>query len=194
MSWFRKAAGDPLTVSMCSVKLGDRLLVVGCSDTVLAAALGAKAGLSGRACLVCESEEERIRAAAAVEQAGVLVESFAAPFIALPFEDEAFDLVVLRNALPALDASHRAPSVADVRRVVRPGGRCIAIDDAPPTGLAALVRGSGSGRGYTDTSGAAGLLAAAGFRGVRTLAQREALIFVEGVKPGLGDAAPTEPS
>ena len=50
--WFKPAALDPLSVSMCGAKLGDRVLVVGCGDPRLVAALGAKAGLSGRACAV----------------------------------------------------------------------------------------------------------------------------------------------
>lgn len=190
MSWFRKASGDPLVVSMCSVKLGDRLLVVGCSDTSLAAALAAKSGLSGRACMVCDSEMVRERSAAAVEAAGSLVESVAAPFTALPFDDEAFDVVVLRNALPSLDAAARTQSVEDVWRVTRPGGRCIAIDDAPPSGLTALLKSRPPG----DYGGAQALMTAAGFRGVRTLAQREALVFVEGIKPAPGDAQGAPPT
>jgi hypothetical protein len=39
MRWFRKPAGDPLAVSMSGLKLGDRLLVLGCSDPRLIAAL-----------------------------------------------------------------------------------------------------------------------------------------------------------
>ena len=42
--WFRPAALDPLSVSMAGVKLGDRVLVIGCSDPLLIAALAAKAG------------------------------------------------------------------------------------------------------------------------------------------------------
>lgn len=179
MPWFRKQSGDPLIVSMCSVKLGDRLLVVGCSDTGLVAALAAKAGLTGRACMVCDSDAARGRAAAAVEEAGVLVESFAAPFTSLPFDDESFDVVVMRNVLPAMNAASRSRSVEDARRVIRTGGRCIAIDDAPRTGLSALL-GRQESSDYAASGGAASLLTSAGFRGVRTLAQREALIFVEG--------------
>jgi SAM-dependent methyltransferase len=182
MGWFRKPSGDPLIVSMCSVKLGDRLLVVGCSDTRLVAALATKSGLSGRACMVCGSETERERAAAAVEEAGALVESEAAPFMALPFDSESFDVVILRNVLPALDAEARLRTLADVWRVTRPGGRCVAIDDAPAGGIRALFKPRQTNE-YVESGGAARLLGGAGFRGVRTLAHREALVFVEGIKP-----------
>ena len=33
--WFRTTALDPLSVSMAGVKLGDRVLIVGCSDPPL---------------------------------------------------------------------------------------------------------------------------------------------------------------
>lgn len=155
---------------MSGIKLGDRLLVLGGTDTALAAALSAKVGLTGRACLVVEGEDERQRAAAAVEQEGVLVESFAAPFTALPFEPGSFDVAVLRQTLPSAAADSRRRIVADVRRVVRPGGRVVVIDDA---------RRGGNG------AESAALLDGAGLRGARILAEREGLVFVEGVNPNL---------
>lgn len=184
MSWFRKPSLDPLAVSMSGIRLGDRLLVVGCADTPLIAALAGKAGLTGRACIVCASAAERTRSASAVEQEGALVESFDAPMTALPFEEGSFDVVMIRNVLPGLDAAVRPRCVAEASRVARAGGRCIVIDDAPRGGIRALVAGQRGDPQYAVAGGAAALLTAAGFRGVRTLAEREALVFVEGVKPG----------
>lgn len=187
MPWFRKSSLEPLAVSMSGIKLGDRLLIVGCDDTALIAALAGKAGLTGRACMVCASAEQRAHAARAVEADGALVESFDAQPTRLPFEDASFDVAVIRNLLPSLDAGSRSVTVAEVRRVVRPGGRCIVIDDVPRGGIARLIGGrddAGYGR-YVQAGGGAGLLQGAGFRGVRTLAEREALVFVEGVKAGV---------
>jgi SAM-dependent methyltransferase len=182
MRWLRKPAGDPLAVSMSGIKLGDRLLVLGVSDVPLATALAAKAGLTGRACVLDESDDLRTRAASTIEQEGVLVESFCAPLVSLPFDDESFDVVVLRNVLRAADPASRPHALAEVHRVVRPGGRCIVIDDAPRSGIGALVGGHRTEGQYAG-GGAAALLAAAGFRAARTLAERDGLVFVEGVKP-----------
>lgn len=184
MRWLRKSTSEPLAVSMSGIKLGDRLLIVGGSDVPLVTALAGKAGLTGRACVVDESEAVRSRTASAVEREGVLIETFAAPFHALPFEPDAFDAVVIRNVLPSLSSDARARALDEVLRVARPGGRCIVIDDGRRGGIAGLVRGTAAGS-YGE-GGAAALLTAAGFRGVRTLAEREGLVFVEGVKPGLG--------
>ena len=169
---------------MSGIKLGDRLLVIGGSDVALITALAGKAGLTGRACVVDESETVRSRTASAVEREGVLIETFTAPFHSLPFEEDAFDAIVIRNVLPPLSSDLRASAVAEARRVCRPGGRCIVLDDGRRGGIAGLVRGrAAAGSGDGD---AAPLLTSAGFRGVRTLAEREGLVFVEGVKPGLG--------
>ncbi len=182
MRWFRKPVGDPLAVSMSGLKLGDRLLILGSSDTALAAALAGKVGLTGRAVLLDESADRVAAAAAAVEQEGALVESVASPLAALPFEPGAFDVVVARNAFPAVPAANRGAVLAEVTRVVRAGGRCIVIDDLARGAFGGLV---GRPRGEASPGAATvALLAAAGFRGVRTLAEREGVVFVEGVKAG----------
>lgn len=179
--WFRKAATEPLAVSMASIKLGDRLLIVGSSDIALIAALATKSGLTGRACLVEEDDAVRTRAAAAVEREGALIESFTAPFTALPFEPGEFDVVAIRNVLRATQGERRAQLASEASRVLRPGGRCIVIDNERHGGLAGLLR---SGPDEPPGESAEATLTAAGFRAVRTLAEREGLAFVEGVKPG----------
>jgi ubiquinone/menaquinone biosynthesis C-methylase UbiE len=184
MPWFRKSAADPLAVSMAGLKLGDRLLVLGCSDTALIAALAAKVGLTGRACMLDESEEVRARAARVVEQNGALAESFAGPVTTLLFDWGSFDVGVVRNLLHTLEPARQAASLNEVRRVLRPGGRCIVIDDGRRGGLAGLLSANPAAERYATGGGASPLLTAAGFRAVRNLAEREGLIFVEGVKAG----------
>jgi SAM-dependent methyltransferase len=185
MRWLKKPSGEPLAVTMPGVKLGDRLLVIGGTDLALIAALASKPGLTGRACVLDESEEIRARAAAEIEREGVLIESFASPLTALPFDPSSFDLVVMRNVLSTLASDRRDAVIAEVARVVRPGGRSVAIDDGRRGGLAGLIGGGG---GAASGEELAAHLAAGGFRAVRVLAEREKLIFVEGVKPGLGSA------
>jgi ubiquinone/menaquinone biosynthesis C-methylase UbiE len=178
---------EPLTVSMSGIKLGDRLLVVGTSDTALIAALAVKAGLTGRACIVDEAEGSRARAAAAVEREGALIESFTAPLTALPFEAAAFDVALLRGVLTGGDHARAAAIVAEASRVLRPGGRCIVINGETRGGLAGLLGGS-PGRPAGESAAAAAALTAGGFRGVRTLAERDGLSFIEGVKAGTAQA------
>ena len=126
--WFRQASIDPLSVSMAGAKLGDRVLVVGCGDARLIAALAAKAGLSGRACAVDESPERATEAARVALREGALVETSSSPPTALSFEAASFDLVVLRDALGKLESQRQMMVVQEASRVLRPGGRCMVID------------------------------------------------------------------
>ncbi len=182
--WFRKSQLDPLAVTMAGVKLGDRLLVLGASDVALTAALAGKAGLTGRACMLDASRDTIAASSKAVEREGVLIESFTAPWTMLPFDPHAFDVVVIRNVLKGVDAEARLRCVGEVHRVLRPGGRVVVIDDAARSGgLGSLFRGSNElDPTYLRNGGAAHALDAGDFRAVRTLAERDGQVFVEGVK------------
>ena len=182
MPWFRKSQLDPLAVTMAGVKLGDRLLVLGGSDPSLAAALASKAGLTGRACVLDDNEGLARAAAAAIERQGALVVSFAAAWSMLPFDPHSFDVVVIRSVLERLDADSRVRALREAYRVLRPGGRAVAIEESGRGGAAALFGGARRDPAYERSGGAQHALEAAGFRGVRTLAQREGQLFVEGIK------------
>lgn len=167
---------------MAGVKLGDRLLVMGTADTALIAALAKRAGLTGRACALDASESATTSAARMVEREGALVETYTAPWSMLPFDRDSFDVVVLRNVLHTIDAEARLRSVGDAYRVLRPGGRAVVIEDQPRARLGGLVRTAPLDPHYERSGGAVHVLEAAGFRAVRTLAEREGQVFVEGVK------------
>jgi ubiquinone/menaquinone biosynthesis C-methylase UbiE len=188
MPWFRKSNLDPLAVTMAGVKLGDRLLVMGTADTALITALAGKVGLTGRACVLDASESATTSAARLIEREGAFVETYTAPWTMLPFERDTFDAVVLRNVLNAIEAEARLRSAAEVLRVLRAGGRAVVVEDQRRSRLAGMVRAGMTDPQYARSGGAVHVLDAAGFKAVRTLAEREGQIFVEGVKaraPGL---------
>ena len=183
MFWLKKPAPtDPLAVSMSGVKLGDRLLVVGCADPALVAQLAQKTGLTGRACVAGEDARGVEAASRAIEREGVLVETITAPVTSLPFEADAFDVVVLRDVVGAVDEHRRPACVAEALRVLRPGGRCVVIDTAARKGIGALLHKRTVDPEYVASGGAERALRSGGFRAVRRLAEREGLAFVEGVK------------
>lgn len=178
--WFRAAALDPLSVSMAGAKLGDRVLIIGCSDPRLIAALAAKAGLSGRACAVDESLDLAMEAGRVALKEGVLVETSAAPTYALAFERDAFDLAVLRD-VGTRGRQSRATVVQEAWRVLRPGGRCMVIDTLPRSGIAGMFGGQTPGVSE-GTSEAIEVLKGQGFVAVRTLAERDGLRFIEAIR------------
>jgi SAM-dependent methyltransferase len=181
MRFFRRLTADPLALSMSGVKLGDRALVLG-DDPPLLASIAVKTGLTGRTCAVVEGEERARRVRDAAERDGALVESFAAPVTRLPLDGESFDVVVLRDVLPSLTPERRVACLHEVLRVLRPGGRCLVIDPAPRGGLGGILSRRGQDPFYAERGGAPTALQAEGFRAVRTIAEREGLCFVEGVK------------
>lgn len=182
-SWFRKTTpAEPLPVAMSAIKLGDRLLVIGCSDPVLIAQLAVKTGLTGRSCALDEQSDVVAAAARTVEREGALLETFTAPVTMLPLDSGAFDVVVIRGVLGRLDAMRRSACVAEALRVLRPGGRCVDISSAPRGGLASLVQTRADSPDYVASGGAEAALRAAGFRAVRRLVARGRLQFTEGIK------------
>lgn len=183
MFWMKKSApAEPLAVSMSGVKLGDRLLVIGCGDATLIAQLAVKTGLTGRNCALDEDEGRVAAAGKRIEHEGALVETLTAPLTMLPLDDESFDIVVLRDVLGALDMHRRLACVGEANRVLRPGGRCVAIETAPRGGLGALLQRRPMNTEYVSSGGAERALSTGGFRAVRVLAERDGLQFVEGTK------------
>jgi len=179
MGIFRKSESEPLGVSMAGVKLGQRLLAVGTREPKLIAALAAKAGLTGRACVVDDDQERLEKGAEEIEKEGALVEPLRAPFGTWPLDSESFDVAVIPQLLPSMDAETRTRCISEVFRVLRPGGRAIVIESSRRGGFGALFS-----RGSTDPAykGPAALLESAGFKAVRVLAETDRVVYAEGIK------------
>lgn len=178
-----RAKANPymLIVGMSGVKMGDRMVQLGCSDGGALAAVAAKVGLSGRALAIVPDESALNRVQKGAENAGVLVEAQIAPSTALPIENTDFDLALIDDAngqFAALPAETRVTTVREALRVVHPGGRVLVVSALPPTGLSALLGRGASGRAFD----ALPVLEEGGCRFVRVLGEREGLRFVEGLK------------
>lgn len=163
--WLR---GDPsrydLPVTMVGVRMGDRLLVLGAHEPALTAALAKVTGLSGGASARAADAAGASRLEAAASEAGVLLEVSSGPPRPLPFADGQLDLVVV-------DAVGRLPDVDfnEVRRVLRGGGRVLAITRTTPEGGPAV-------EALHRTVGAT-------FRAARILDRQHGWAFVEALKP-----------
>ena len=70
----RRASADPLIVSMTGVKMGERMLQIGCASGGRMAAVAAKVGLSGLAVVVVPDDSSAARAVKGAAEAGVLVD------------------------------------------------------------------------------------------------------------------------
>jgi ubiquinone/menaquinone biosynthesis C-methylase UbiE len=180
--------GDPnlLIVGMTGVKMGDKFVQIGCAHGGRLAAVAGKVGLSGRAAAVTPDESSAARARKAAEEAGVLVEIEVAPPTRLPLNDNEFDLAVVDDTAGLFGTMRPESRVAAVRelvRVLRPGGRVLVVGAVPRGGLGAVLSRTQSGPPFVASGDATKALEADGFKSVRTLAEREGLVFVEGIKP-----------
>jgi ubiquinone/menaquinone biosynthesis C-methylase UbiE len=182
----KREAPFPLVVGMTGVKLGDRVLQIGCSNGGPLAAIAAKVGLSGRALAIVPDQASMARAQKAAANLGVLVEVELNSSARLPVDDATFDLVIVDDVAGVFSArqpEERNATIREAARVVRPGGRVMIIGATPPQGLGALLSRAPAAPSIAMSGEAASALQAAGFRGARTLAEREGLIFVEGIRP-----------
>jgi len=179
--------GDPymLVVGMTGVKMGDRLAQIGCAHGGRLGAVAAKVGLSGRAVAIVPDQSSAARARKGAADAGVLVEIEIAPPTRLPADEGAFDLAVVDDTgglFGTMRAEDRGAAIRELLRILRPGGRVMIVGAAPRRGLGALLTRAQSGPPFASSGQATQAFQADGFKSVRTLAEREGLVFVEGIK------------
>jgi hypothetical protein len=160
---------DPLQVAMTGVRMGERYLQIFCSDAALTGGLAMKVGLSGVAALAAPDAEQATRARGAAAKAGALIDVQLTPVTSLPWDADAFDMVVIDDTggdVAALSATDRAEMLSSVRRVLRAGGRVEMIERVTRAPNAESEQ----------------MLRTAGFKPVRTLAEQDAFRFIEGLK------------
>jgi ubiquinone/menaquinone biosynthesis C-methylase UbiE len=113
---------------LARVSSGDRVLDVGCGTGSLAIAAARVVGSAGRVAGVDPSPEMIERATAKARRAGVSVGFVATAGEALPFPAESFDVVTLSLVLHQLPTDALHGTMAQVRRVLAPGGRLLLVD------------------------------------------------------------------
>jgi ubiquinone/menaquinone biosynthesis C-methylase UbiE len=186
MALFRKSGeAHALSIAMTGVRLGDRLLQIGCVDPTLLGAISAKVGLSGLACVAVRSTEMAARAQRGAERAGVLIEIEQTDFTKLPFPDASFDLVVIDSTdgmLGSMSPNDRDACFREALRVLAGRGRVVVIESGSRPGFAGLLRRQPVNPSYQASGGSIAALTAARFRAVRSLVERDGLSFMEGTK------------
>ncbi len=185
---FREGPGPhALAVAMAGVRLGERQLLVG-DDGALFAVLASKVGVSGHSVAVAGSEGSASHLRTAAAEAGVLMDVSSQALPALGVDAGRFDFAVIDAgpSLLGLDETQRLALADAVLRALRPGARAI-VSERPTRWLFGLLRHTPERlREFRARGGAERLLASAGFRAVRCLAQREGQRFTEGRRPSVG--------
>lgn len=184
MAIFKKFSGESdLRLAMIGAQLGNRVLQIGHADPNLITRLATKVGLSGQAAALVSEEAAAAAVNRAAEAQGVLVDVKVAPLRTPPFAQGWFDIVVIPELIGHMRPHERVGALQGARHVLRVGGRCLVIEAAPRGGLGALFSARSLDPHYRTAGGAETALQADGFKPVRTLAERNGLLFTEGVNP-----------
>jgi ubiquinone/menaquinone biosynthesis C-methylase UbiE len=173
------------TLDHAGVFPGARLLDVGCGTGTLAIEAKRRCGAEGKVHGVDVAPQMIARARAKAAEAGLDVTLEVASADSLPLADASCDIVLCSLALHHLRRSQWRTAVAEMERVLAPGGRLVIVDLSPERGVRAVLNPVGFlHRGSGDIAAEAeALLVDVGFRdvvagdaGVRNLR------FVRGIK------------
>lgn len=128
----RERAFRERLVGLARLQPGDAVLDVGCGTGTLAIAAKRRVGAEGTVHGIDASPEMIDRAKRKAVKAGVDVAFQTGIVEALPFPDAQFDAVVSSLMLHHLPKPVRRQCAREIRRVLKPGGRVLAVDFAAP--------------------------------------------------------------
>jgi ubiquinone/menaquinone biosynthesis C-methylase UbiE len=128
----RERAFRQRLVDLARLQPGDKVLDIGCGTGTLAVVAKQRVGPEGIVDGVDASPEMISRAKRKASKAGLEVRFQTAIVEELPFPDGCFDVVMSTLMLHHLPRPVREQCVREIRRVLKPGGRVLAVDFATP--------------------------------------------------------------
>jgi ubiquinone/menaquinone biosynthesis C-methylase UbiE len=130
----RERAFRDRLVRLARLEPGQSVLDIGCGTGTLAMAAKRRVGPFGSVHGIDASPEMIARARKKARKAGVDVTFTNGVVEGLPFPDEHFDTVLSTLMLHHLPRAAREQCVREIRRVLKPGGRVLAVDFGGTTG------------------------------------------------------------
>lgn len=135
LSFGRLSALHRKIVELAGITSGERVLDVGCGPGRLAIMAALAAGQAGETCGIDPAPEMIELARRNAARAGVGVRFEVGVIEALPYPDDHFDVVLSSLVLHHLPDELKRRGLAQIHRVLRPGGRVTAVDfGATPSG------------------------------------------------------------
>lgn len=168
-------------IEAADLQPGEKVLDAGCGPGTMAIAMAAKTGDEGEVVGIDASMDMigEARRTAAKESSTARFES--AAIESLPFADGTFDAASSTFMLHHLPEDVQAKGLAEVRRVLKPGGRFVIVDFSSESHsfLGHLLSILGHAHGHSSFPGLKEKLEAAGFRTVERLpSSRKAAMVV----------------
>ena len=192
----RERAMRDRLLDLAELRPGEHVLDVGSGTGTLTLAAKRRVGTSGRVRGIDAAVEMVGRARCKAARAGVDVEFRAAVAESLPCEDASFDAVLTCLMLHHLPDDVRVVALREMRRVLRPTGRLLVIEFAPPRDVLRrlFTRATlGDRMADFDLHGEAARMVAAGFEIVRQGPSGVPLLDFALARPTRRDAPGTSP-
>jgi len=134
--WFASLGREHIyrekVLDLARLKSGESVLDIGCGTGTLAIAAKRRVGPAGTVNGVDASPEMLARAGRKANKTGAEVAFKNGIVEAMPFPDGQFDAVLSTVMLHHLGGKARQQCAREVRRVLKPGGRVLAVDFARP--------------------------------------------------------------
>ncbi len=122
------------TVDHALLKAGDSILDVGCGTGAVTIPAKKRVGAKGRAAGIDPAPEMIAVARQKASRANLEIDFRVDVIESLPFPDDSFDAVTSSLMMHHLPADLQARGLAEIYRVLKPGGRLLIADMMRPTG------------------------------------------------------------
>ncbi len=157
------------TADLAALQLGESVLEVGCGTGELAQRARLRVGPTGRVYGIDPSAEMIAVARRKAARAHLDVDYRVAAIEALPLGDASVDVVLSSLMMHHLPGDLKSRGLAEVRRVLKPGGRLLIVDLQQPSGGLARLALTSLIHGHMehDVHDLPKLITAAGFEDVR---------------------------
>jgi ubiquinone/menaquinone biosynthesis C-methylase UbiE len=129
-----------MTMDLSQVKPGDRVLEIGCGTGTLTLAAKARAGPSGEVAGLDLAPEMVAKARSKAARKGVDVTIREGSIANIPFTDDYFDVVMCSFMIYHMPEDVRRKGLAEINRVLKPGGHLFVLDTEPLDKLAPVVK------------------------------------------------------
>ena len=122
------------TADLAQLQAGETVLDVGCGTGTLALVAKERVGQTGRVCGIDPAPQQIARARRKAARRGLPIDFQAGVIERLAFSDQSFDVVLSTFMMHHLPDDLKRQGLAEIARVLKPGGRLLVLDMKGPAG------------------------------------------------------------